>query len=124
MPKEELVEGIRQAISRGDSLEKAMMSFFNSGYAKHDIEEAAAAAQYPGISSGISPTGSAPAVPGQVTPGVVQRVSAYGEPKANASSSKIITILLIVTLIVLLGILASLMLFKDQIVSFFSGLFG
>lgn len=119
MVKEELVEGIKQALSRGDSLEKAMMSFFNSGYAKHDIEEAAAAAQYPGISQ----AGSTPIVPGQVSPGVVQRISAYGDQKPT-SSGKVVTILLIVILIVLLGILVSLILFKDQIVSFFSGLFG
>ena len=41
MAKEEIVEGLKYAIARGDSLEKAMMSFYNSGYAKQDVEDAA-----------------------------------------------------------------------------------
>ncbi|GIU68641.1 MAG: hypothetical protein KatS3mg001_491 [Candidatus Pacearchaeota archaeon] len=45
MVKEELVEGIRLALSKGESLEKAMMTFFNAGYPREEIEEAAKYAQ-------------------------------------------------------------------------------
>jgi len=38
---EELLEGLKSAISRGDSLQKAMQSFYNAGYKKEDIENAA-----------------------------------------------------------------------------------
>lgn len=41
MVKEELVEGLKTAMIRGDSLQKAMFSFYNSGYKKAEIEEAA-----------------------------------------------------------------------------------
>ncbi|MFW6233250.1 MAG: hypothetical protein ACOC3Z_01155 [Nanoarchaeota archaeon] len=41
MVKRELVEGLKIAIERGESTEKAMMSFYNSGYSKENIEEAA-----------------------------------------------------------------------------------
>ena len=41
MVREEIVAGLRQAISKGESLEKAMISFYNAGYTKEDIEEAA-----------------------------------------------------------------------------------
>lgn len=41
MVKEELVEGLKTAMIRGDSLQKAMFSFYNAGYKKADIEEAA-----------------------------------------------------------------------------------
>jgi len=41
MVKEELVEGLKTAMIRGDSLQKAMFSFYNAGYKKAEIEEAA-----------------------------------------------------------------------------------
>lgn len=47
MPNEEIVEGIKVALSRGETLQKAMMSFYNAGYAKQDIEEAARNLQQP-----------------------------------------------------------------------------
>lgn len=45
MIDEEILGGLRAAISRGESLEKAMMSFYNSGYKKEKIEEAARSLQ-------------------------------------------------------------------------------
>jgi len=41
MPKDDIIEGLRYALSRGDSMESAMMTFYNSGYPKKDVEEAA-----------------------------------------------------------------------------------
>jgi len=41
MVKEELVEGILEALSRGESMQTAMTSFYNAGYTKEDIEQAA-----------------------------------------------------------------------------------
>jgi len=41
MSKAEIVEGIKMALARGESLEQAMMSFYNAGYLKEDIENAA-----------------------------------------------------------------------------------
>ncbi len=41
MVKEELIEGLKTAMIRGDSLQKAMFSFYNAGYKKAEIEEAA-----------------------------------------------------------------------------------
>ena len=41
MVKPEIVEGLREAVGRGEPLRKAMMSFFNSGYTKEEVEEAA-----------------------------------------------------------------------------------
>lgn len=43
MVKEEILEGLRLAILKGEPLRKAMMSFYNAGYMKKDIEEAARA---------------------------------------------------------------------------------
>lgn len=41
MVKEDLVHGLLHATQKGESLEKAMMSFYSAGYSKEDIEEAA-----------------------------------------------------------------------------------
>lgn len=41
MINEEIVGGLVSALSRGEPLEKAMMTFFNAGYKKDEIEESA-----------------------------------------------------------------------------------
>jgi hypothetical protein len=41
MINEEIIGGLVSALSRGEPLEKAMMTFFNAGYGKDEIEESA-----------------------------------------------------------------------------------
>jgi len=41
MVHEEIVGGLISALSRGEPLQKAMMTFYNAGYGKQEIEEAA-----------------------------------------------------------------------------------
>ena len=41
MVRSEIVEGFKVALHKGESLKEAMMSFYNAGYSKKDIEEAA-----------------------------------------------------------------------------------
>lgn len=55
MVKEEIVEGLRQAISKKESLEQAMTSFYNAGYAKEEIEEAASFLQAPSWAQNPAP---------------------------------------------------------------------
>ena len=43
MANEEIIGGLRTALEKGQSLRSAMMSFYNSGYKKEEIEEAARA---------------------------------------------------------------------------------
>jgi len=45
MVNEEIFFGIKNAVSNGESLGSAMNSFFNAGYKKEEIEEAARAVQ-------------------------------------------------------------------------------
>ena len=47
MVREEILEGLRAAVAKGEPLRKAMMSFYNAGYSKKDIEESARALQTP-----------------------------------------------------------------------------
>ena len=42
----DLLEGLKVAISKGETLQQAMQSFYNAGYDKRDIEESAKALQY------------------------------------------------------------------------------
>ncbi|MBI2044510.1 hypothetical protein HYT23_00475 [Candidatus Pacearchaeota archaeon] len=43
MVREDILGGLRLALSKGESLQNAMQSFYNSGYPKEEIEEAARA---------------------------------------------------------------------------------
>ena len=43
MVKEDIIRGLEGAMSKGESLERAMYSFYNAGYRKDDVEEAARA---------------------------------------------------------------------------------
>ena len=39
MEKEDIISGLKQALSRGDSLERAKQSFVNAGYPLRDVED-------------------------------------------------------------------------------------
>lgn len=41
MVKQDILQGLKLALEKGESLEQAMMSFYLAGYLKKDIEEAA-----------------------------------------------------------------------------------
>jgi len=184
---EEIVGGLKSAIDRGESLKKAMMTFYNAGYKKEQIEEAAQfLSQNPTASPVqiLQPSVSAekpkqkmfgkifqqktpepkstlplqvPAnkitsspIPQAVIPDIskapksvsqpAQIISNYGEqqisPVQTATVQKVSNygnedikdrvaiIILVVVLIFLVGILASVFLFKQEITNFLSGLFS
>ncbi len=43
MPKEDIIRGLEGAMAKGETLERAMYSFYNAGYNKQEVEEAARA---------------------------------------------------------------------------------
>src|SRR3990167_7398997 len=103
MAKEEIVEGLRQAVSKGEPLEKATASFFNAGYSRGDIEEAARVLQAPNIfqQQFQQPMQKIPfAQPAPIS--AAQRVSDYGKPPSRTTAT--ITIVLFSLLLLLLGI--------------------
>jgi len=71
MVREDILGGLRNALARGQSLKQAMMSFYNAGYIKQEIEEAAKALQI----EKSQPLQQFTPVPGQVAP-IFQRTSA------------------------------------------------
>lgn len=81
MVNEELVGGLKNALERGDSLKSAMMSFFNAGYDKKEIEEAAATLlNYPTAKPAPTPM-KQPEQKNISPPKSMQKISQYGEEK-------------------------------------------
>ncbi len=165
LTNQEILGGLKSALERGQTLKQAMMSFYQAGYKKEEIEDAARAYLYlqKGVSEAqvlnegkvktaeenktvksqekISPQKdekiiskiAETKVPGgflemkkEEPKKVVQKISGYeSKPvKPINAKSKALTVVLVVTLAVLLGILALVFLFKSELVNFINGLFG
>jgi hypothetical protein len=146
MINEEILGGLKSALERGESLKRAMMTFFNAGYKKEEIEEAAKnltaqnvqpVATEPkiiptskpiSIPKEVKPVEVLPAEPIKVqltpqvktqSPTVKQNVSSYGEePKDKA-----LIFVLVSVLIFLVGVLLSIFIFKEELINFFSSFF-
>ncbi len=127
MVKEEILSGLKYAIARGDSLAKAMTSFYNAGYLKKDVDEAARVLQAPQLpqTQPITQPSTQPQQAPQTTQQpiqqplapVVQRVSAYEQkPKRKG-----LMFVLVFFLILLLGILVVIFLFKDELAGLLGG---
>lgn len=147
MAKREIVEGLRAAVGKGEPLRRAMMSFFNAGYGKKDVEEAAREMQKP---QPIFLPAAQPEAPGQPVqpkplpqvqqpPSIqqpvpqtpqfrpltqspvqaVQAVSGYGQKPRPASL--VITIILVFLLLFMIGILSAVFFFKEEITRFLGG---
>ncbi|MCX8159011.1 MAG: hypothetical protein N3D20_01830 [Candidatus Pacearchaeota archaeon] len=54
MVNEEILAGLKNALSRGYSLEKAMLSFINAGYNANEVREAATIISQPTFQQQIS----------------------------------------------------------------------
>jgi hypothetical protein len=142
MVREDILGGLKSAVQKGESLKQAMITFYNAGYSKEEIEEAARVlvsqghifqqaqqnVTQPNSSSKIDPTKLPPGQP-------IQKESNYGSNNSNQISSvqKIsdyssgkkkkgngLIILLFILLAVLIGLLVLVIIFKDSILKFFS----
>ena len=134
MVKEEILEGLKYAVAKGESLANARMSFYNAGYLKEDIEEATRVLQAPQPLQTQQPL-QQPTQPVQqplqqqaqpeqlqTSVKVVQRVSEYKErPKIMG---KTLILVLVFCLIFLLGILVTVFLFRDELTEILSNIFG
>ncbi len=138
MVREDILAGLKSATQKGESLKQAMISFYNAGYSKEEIEEAARVLQSQGIVQPVVQTTSQKEnqqtqqnfVQGQS----VQKVSSYGvpPPQQNQQVQKIsnyaipkkkgkgFVIILVGLLVLLIGLLITVVIFKDQILEFFS----
>jgi len=118
MVNEQIVEGLRLALSRGYTLEQAMMSFFNAGYKKEDIEEAARA-----LSTHPEHPLSHPEkeIPEHLKrPEEKKKISKYEEK--TKPKGKLITILLIIFLFIIIATIVGIFIFKQELIDFFARL--
>jgi len=124
MVRQDILGGLKAALSRGESINQAMTSFHNAGYKKEDIESAARALQ---IQQQAQPIKQITETPKQklvkTTKKQIQRVSNY-EQNPKKFKGKLITFLLVFILLFLLGVLAAVFFFKEELVEFFNNLFG
>ena len=136
MFREDILSGLKSAVSKGETLKQAMMSFYNAGYKKEEIEEAAKSIQNPNlvpqppIVQTVENQIKAPSQQIQSTSKVApqsiqqqlqqiqnqistQRVSNYGKKPKKLGST--ITIFLVIILFLLLGSLIAIFLLRDQL---------
>ena len=154
MAKEELVEGIKLAVAKGSTLREAMMSFYNSGYSREDIEEAARAIQIPqfsqltGTPEGLKPLPRAGTAQGKpkITPSVHPTQQAPQKPAAQSNSQRYQAltpnstqkvsnydfnkkkkkniVVIVIIMILLVVALALIFLFRSQLTTLFHNLIG
>jgi len=137
MVREDILSGLRLALSQGESLKNAMMSFYNAGYKKQDIEDAARALQievasYPPANPAVQQKKQEPIQQEKLEyrpqekkqvqeEKVIQKYSNYDLKPAKPKGDKIITILIIL-LIVLVAILSVVFIYREKVIDFLNNL--
>jgi|TARA_B100002003_G_C13950013_1_gene460652 proline dehydrogenase len=122
----DLLEGLKVAISKGETLQQAMQSFYNAGYNKRDIEESAKVLQSqihqeqiqkPKLVKSENNIKKPSKLSKPQLPKTTQKISNYRQEKP--SKKKII--ILISLLIVIVGvILAGIFFFRENLLEFFT----
>ena len=64
MTKQEIISGLKNAVARGESIQKASQSFINAGYSPADVQQAASQINM-GLASNISSSTQTPTHPQQ-----------------------------------------------------------
>jgi len=165
LTNQEILGGLKAAIERGQNLKEAMMTFYQAGYKKEEIEDAARAyiylqrgnsevevlnkekeetkspnkekvvsgfnikkesqTEYSGVQKTFVPLIGGEGKEEKSGKKVVQKISGYNDQKdLTQFKSSAVTSILVVTLLVLIGILALVFLFKSELIDFINGLFG
>lgn len=103
MPNQEILGGLKYAINKGESLEKVMLSFYNAGYTKEEIEEAARFIQQEKYPAPVSKeTRLIPAVQNPQS-----KISSYEQKKPNSikKTGKGLLVAIIAVAIIFVGLL-------------------
>jgi len=112
----EILGGLKLALARGETIKQAMMSFYNAGYKKSDIEAATRL-----LHSQPQQLQKIPVQQVQPKKQIVQtkqKVSGYGEkPKRH-----ILLIAMVFFFLILVGALIGFFLFKEEVLNFLSSL--
>jgi len=159
MVNEDILGGLISALSRGESLKRAMISLYNAGYKKEEIEEAARKLQNVSAqpqqewrpqpiwamrNKKPEPKKTLPMFrkikrkkhqiqepqqkeqpqekPKEVSqPKPKQTVSKY---EKKEDGGKLITIILVTLLLIFVGLLATVVIFREEVIEMFSNLLG
>ena len=117
MVNQDILGGLRLAVGKGESLKKAMFTFYNAGYRSEEIEEAAKVLQRERISTPkFLPTASQNRKLNKKTlpslmKGSHQKISTYNNPKKlNKKISKFFIISFILVALIFVGLLIAFLL--------------
>jgi len=110
MVNEDILAGLKSAISHGYSMEEAMLSLVNSGYNAQEVREAASYISQPPINPSLKPA----------QPASLQPLSQMPEKTQKNSQTSFVTILLIIGISILTIAIVGIILFWKEISSFLS----
>ena len=143
MKVENISEGLKLAVSKGETLQQAMQSFYNAGYKKEDIESATRLLSTSNLMQPIKPqestipqkqpiliqqpqfkpvqkvSGYGQQLPQQqfpLPPKPVQKVSDYGQSQKQINPKMIMIILVIILLIVFGGSIGGILFFRENVI--------
>jgi len=110
MVKEEIVTGLKNAVARGESLEKAMASMTSAGYSAEEVREASGyVSMGASVSIGAVEAGQgAEAIAGQAI---------KSENKKGRKKAWLVAILILVLVLIIGGVIASIF-FGEEILGF------
>ncbi len=126
MVREDILWGLRNAIEKGESFEKAKQSFINAGYSREEVEEAASF-----INTGVLPEkedksletpSSSPPSP-SMSPQTGQDSKQVKKPKDsffNKLKRNYKIVVLLIILLILIAILILVLIFKEKIIGLFT----
>lgn len=109
MSENEIIGGLRNALERGESIQKAVQSFISAGYNPILVQEAANELST-GVTSIINPSA--------LKPSLLQ--FSKEQPKQLEGKRKNVVIGLIITFAILIVILIILLVFREKIIQAFS----
>lgn len=106
---EEIFGGIRAAVNKGETLQEAMMTFYNAGYKKDEINEAAKAFQLQrGAVIKSPPIKKKKPLIGNVLSS--KKVSSYSSPKPIDKTKKLLLTMIAIASVLFIGLLIFFML--------------
>mgnify|MGYP006899816171 CR=1 FL=1 len=126
MKNEFLVEGIRVALERGETMKQAMMSFFNAGYGKEEIESAARIVQQEKVTQTQQAVVPQKTLSKKIIPLMKTKTPSPTQVSSYETPSKKITLVLIIKIVLILlalGTLAFVIIFRKELISFVENLF-
>lgn len=136
---EEISEGIKFAMSKGETLEQAMQTFYNAGYSKEEVDEAARFLQnqlhlerergihavLPDLKTFAQKTDAknktSAAGAGSQT---IQKVSSYESAPQGENPRKKMIIFVSILLAVLIAVFAGIFFFRNYLLELFAKMLG